>query len=195
MTCVSEQFIVTFDIDECEDFQEEYPDKEFDEDEKKEVAEWLKIQQHSMDYYDLSNVENYIRWYVHQYQGTIEQPYTLYDEYGNILTARSYYKAKEKTMVEMKLLFDDSQLDGVKNFLIQIGFVFEDLSSMFDTGDSFGTIKNPYPLVDSSNEMLYAYNCFNSGNRMTSEMRLVFCVDSLEQVKTSLKAGRFIICK
>jgi len=206
----SETFIITLDdeYDECdckhecncETIEETFEIKneelvEHSEEEKEEIAQWMKIQEEAMDYYDMNKFENYVRWYVSMLQGTIEQPYILWDDNGDILTARSYYKAKENTMVEMKLLFDDSQLPQVKLFLDQIGFVFENLNHMFpqNTVCSMGSVHNPFQLLGKDKDMLYACNNFNAGNRRTSEMRLVFNLDQVEAVKKSLQTGGFML--
>ena len=191
-----EKFIIFFDE---EDEYNTYTDYtyELSEEDMKEIEQWREIERQTLAYYDLSNIENYIRWYVHENQGTLEQPYTLHGDRGEILTAKSFFNCKAKTMMEMKLLFDESQLEKVKEFLLQIGFVFEDLSSMFDMltisdkNDTLGTINNPIPLNDNDGDMMYAYNCFNANNRMMSEMRIVFCVTQLESVFKLLKTGGF----
>jgi hypothetical protein len=191
-----EKFIIFFDEQDEYNIYTDYT-YELSAEDMKEIEQWREIERQTLAYYDLSNIENYIRWYVHENQGTLEQPYTLLGDRGEILTAKSFFNCKAKTMVEMKLLFDESQLEKVKEFLLQIGFVFEDLSSMFDMltiadkDDCLGTINNPIPLNDNDGDMLYAYNCFNSNNRMMSEMRIVFCLTQLESVLKLLKTGGF----
>ena len=219
----SETFIVTFDLDEYESDDEYSEDTEHtdcdtdldqllstftklqiedDEKEQYEIAQWKKIQEEAMDYYDMSKFENYVRWYVSMMQGTLEQPYLLHDDNGDILTARNYFKAKENQMVEMRLLFDDSQLERVKQFLIQIGFVFENLNFMFEsqtlgTSHTLGSVKNPFYLLSTNegeeNDMLYAYNDYNANNRRVSEMRLVFSFDQTDTIKKYLKLGGFFV--
>ena len=167
-----------------------------DEKEQEEIAQWKKIQEEALDYYDTNKFENYVRWYVSMMQGTLEQPYVLYADNGDILTARSYFKAKENQMVEMRLLFDESQMEKAKEFIIQIGFVFENLNFMFES-DTLGSVMNPYSLFSKNegeeNDMLYAYNDYNASNRRVSEMRLVFSFDQTDSIKKLLKLGGFIV--
>lgn len=212
----SETFIVTFDLDddydldesvECDDVDQllsTFTKLQIEDDEKEqyEIAQWKKIQEEAMDFYDMSKFENYVRWYVCMMQGTLEQPYVLHDDHGDILTARNYFKAKENQMVEMRLLFDDSQLERVKQFLIQIGFVFENLNFMFasdvlGTSQTLGSVKNPFYLLSTNEgeekDMLYAYNDYNADNRRVSEMRLVFSFDQTDTIKKYLKLGGFFV--
>ena len=203
----SETFIVTFDSDdEYDESAEDDVDQllstftklqiEDDEKEQYEIVQWKKIQEEAMDFYDMSKFENYVRWYVCMMQGTLEQPYVLHDDHGDILTARNYFKAKENQMVEMRLLFDDSQLERVKQFLTQIGFVFENLNFMFES-NVLGSVKNPFYLLSTNageeKDMLYAYNDYNADNRRVSEMRLVFSFDQTDTIKKYLKLGGFFV--
>jgi len=206
MTEISEQFIVTFveedfdsDVDDCEDDLCSLMQKlnvgvdlgkTKDEDEQKEIEHWLRIQQETLEFYDLSKFENYVRYYVTSMQGTLEQPYILWDDNGDILTARNYYKAKENRMVEMRLLFDDSQVERVKEFLVQIGFVFENLNTMFpDT--AHGSVHDPRQFTDKDGDMVYAFNSYNCANRRTSEMRIVFNAEQMQEVFSMLRIGAF----
>jgi hypothetical protein len=200
MSEIVDRFIITFDeedfdsdVEDCEDdlcSLMQRLEVEVDENEQKEIEQWLKIQQQTMEYYDLSKFENYVRWYVTSMQGTLEQPYILWDDHNDILTARSYYKAKENRMIEMRLLFDDSQVERVKEFLVQIGFVFENLNSMFpDT--SYGSVHDTRQFIDKDGDMVYAFNSYNCANRRTSEMRIVFNAEQLQEVFSMLKVGGF----
>lgn len=212
----SETFIVTFDLDddydldesvECDDVDQllsTFTKLQIEDDEKEqyEIAQWKKIQEEAIEFYDMSKFENYVRWYVCMMQGTLEQPYVLHDDNGDILTARNYFKAKENQMVEMRLLFDDSQLERVKQFLTQIGFVFENLNFMFEsdvlgTSQTLGSVKNPFYLLSTNEgeekDMLYAYNDYNADNRRVSEMRLVFSFDQTDMIKKYLKLGGFFV--
>ena len=206
MTEISEKFIITLDeedfdsdVEDCEDvlcslMQKLEVDvdlgKTKDEDEQKEIEQWLRIQQETLEFYDLSKFENYVRYYVTSMQGTLEQPYILWDDNGDILTARNYYKAKENRMIEMRLLFDDSQVERVKEFLVQIGFVFENLNSMFpDT--AYGSVHDPRQFTDKEGDMVYAFNSYNCVNRRTSEMRIVFNAEQMQEVFRMLRIGAF----
>jgi hypothetical protein len=144
---VCEKFIITFDDSDSEydDNDSKYHDSDdskYDDSDSEEIAKWKEIEKQTWEYYDLTKFENYVRWYVHENQGTIEQPYTLHGENGEVLTAKSFYNTKANTMVEMKLLFDESQLPKVKEFLtlpnLQKHFFFKNVDSLGDRASSGG---------------------------------------------------------
>lgn len=136
----------------------------------------------------------YTEWYNVNFYGTLEHPIPLYDEAGEILTARSYYNCKNGRMFEMKLVFYSEQLEQTKQFLQQIGFSFEKLDvSLFSIKDSLeqGSVSNPLPYYDSNGEMLCAYNNYNQKESKMCEMRLVFDGDQYLSIAQALQAGGF----
>lgn len=142
--------------------------------------------------------ENYIDWYVDIYQGTLEQPYQLLDKNGGILTAKHYYNYKNNTMVEMRVIFDEGQLDNVKTVLSTMGFMFEEsnmnMLTIKETMETMGTVNNPYILLSNDNEsMYYVYNNFDADNNNMVEMRTVFDRDQFHTVKEFLKQTGFVV--
>ena len=137
----------------------------------------------------------YCEWYNFNCFGTLEHPEPLYDDNGEILTARSYYNCKNNKMVEMKLVFYNEQLDQTKQFLQQIGFTFERLDmSLFSIkeSDEQGSVSNPLPYLDNSGEMLCCYNNYTKEDSKTMcEMRLVFDGEQYLSIAQSLQAGGF----
>lgn len=147
---------------------------------------------------DKQAFDNYIDWYVNIYQGTLEQPYQLLDNKGSILTAKHYYNYKNNTMVEMRLIFDEGQLENVKTVLTTIGFSFEDsdrsLLTIKETMETMGTVDNPYILLASDNEsMYYVYNNHDADKNNMVEMRAVFDRDQFHTVKEFLRQAGFIV--
>ena len=147
---------------------------------------------------DKQAFDNYIDWYVDIYQGTLEQPYQLLDNNGGILTAKHYYNYQKNSMVEMRLIFDENQLQNVKTVLTTIGFMFEDsemsLLTIKETMETIGSINNPYILLASDNEsMYYVYNNYDADKNNMVEMRAVFDRDQFYTVKDMLKQCGFVV--
>jgi hypothetical protein len=189
-----ETFIIDIDDDyETEIKKEDYSDYKIDinDPEVMEMRRAISMIQRKDEF------NMYIDYYVHVYQGTLEQPYYLYDEEGNHLTAYSYYNYDKNNMVEIKLIFDEEQLSKVKDFLLQIGFVFDNLSFIKAKSDDgqveLGHVSMPHILLDDSGEEYYSYNAYNTDNQRMSQMTIVFDWSQYENVKAMLKIGNFII--
>lgn len=190
-----ETFII-IDIDdeyETEIKKEDYSDYKIDIND----PEVMEMQRTIHMIQDKDMFDMYIDYYVHVYQGTLEQPYYLYDEEGEYLTAYSYFNYDKKNMVEMKLIFDEEQTSKVKDFLLQIGFVFDNLSFAKAKANEdkveLGHIFMPHILLDDKGEEYYSYNAFNLSKQKMSQMRIVFDWSQYENVKDMLKLGSFIL--
>lgn len=188
-----ETFIIDIDDDyETEIVNEDYSDYKIDinDPEVMEIAHAISM----IERKDMFNM--YIDYYVHVYQGTLEQPYYLYDDEGNHLTAYSYYNYDKKNMVEMKLIFDEEQLIKVKEFLSQIGFVFDNLSFIktksSDEKVELGHVFMPHILLDDQGEEYYSYNAYNASRQRMSQMSIVFDWSQYDNVKSMLTLGNFI---
>jgi hypothetical protein len=142
-------------------------------------------------------------WYVNIYQGTLEQPYRFVDDSGDYLTAYSYYNVHALDMVEIKLIFDEQQLDNVKAMLTQLMFTFTKPPSLTEISDLFmlkesemqveGTMYNPRTVYNQFGEEYYAYSAYNLSEKKMTEMRLVFDRSCFDNVKRGLRAGSFIV--
>jgi hypothetical protein len=193
-----ESFVITID-DEYE-----YPDAEKAQQEKNDINSYV-IDINDEDTLEMAtfidreiqkfNFGNYIDWYVTMFQGSIEQPYYLLDDNGGILTAYSYYKHEANQMCQMRLLFDETQTESVKSFLVQIGFTFDKMPTdkLKNYNKSiFGNVDNPMPLVVDGEDH-YAYNFYNIDKQRMHEMRIVFDYNQYNNVVSMLAQGNFIL--
>lgn len=200
-----EQFIIEIDVDEDEP---SYDNDKCNEhvieidDEYKEMARHIHNIQESVMF------SLYIDWYTKTFEGTLEHPYQIIEN-DSILTAYNYYNYKNKNMHEMKLVFDEEQLNNVKTFLEQIGFIFgknpfnveekDDIAnklekmSLLEKYPTMGTTEYPNTIYSDDGEEYYAYNVYNITKNRMSEMRIVFDGEQFESVKSMLKLGGFII--
>jgi hypothetical protein len=184
------------------DDEYDYPDAERAQEEKNEINSYV-IDINDEDTQEITvfidreikkiTFENYIDWFVTMFQGTIEQPYSLLDEDGGILTAYSYYNHEANQMSQMRLLFDEAQLEKVKDFLVQIGFTFDkmpvDKLKNYNK-DLFGNVDNAMPLIVDGEDH-YAYNAYDINKQRMHEMRIVFDYSQYNSVVTMLAQGNF----
>ena len=190
------------------DDEYDYPDVEQAEKEKEEINNYVinihdeenrdnrdnrEIAKFVYEEIERYNFQNYIDWYVTIFQGTLEQPYQVLDDSGDILTAYSYYNHEASQMCRMRLLFDESQLSSVKEFMLQIGFTFDkmpvDKLKKYEK-DAVGSVDNPIPFIVDGEEH-YAYNSYNIDKQRTHEIRIVFDYSQYDNVKTMLSQGNF----
>lgn len=196
-----ESFVIEIDQEYEDGFEPLTPKDEFD---------------FKLDYGDLELIEmakciytmeqkeifsRYIDWYVDMYQGTLEQPYKLFDETGELLTAYSYYNHQNNSMAEMKLIFDQGQTDNVKKLLTDIGFLFDSMryykalvpvEPIINKISKFGSVETPYILLNGEEEY-YAYGPYEMEKKQMQEMRLVFDSTQIDTIKSYLKLGGFIV--
>jgi hypothetical protein len=196
-----EEFIIDIDVDddtndELEEVKvEDVGCEELRVDMKDDAEIYDFIQRATSD----AAFEFYCEWYANSFYGTLEHPIPLFDENDELLTARSYYNCKNNKMVEMKIVFNQCQLDQTKTFLQQIGFSFDKIDmSLFNVSSSeTGCVENPHIYNNADGEMLTAYNCYQTesdkDNKTMCEMRLVFDGEQYEIVIQSLRAGGFNI--
>jgi hypothetical protein len=191
-----ESFVITID-DEYD-----YPDAEKAQEEKSDINSYV-IDINDEETHEIAvfidreikkiTFENYIDWFVTMFQGTMEQPYSLLDEDGGILTAYSYYNHEANQMCQMRLLFDEAQLEKVKEFLVQIGFTFDkmpvDKLKNYNK-DVFGNVDNAIPLIVDGEDH-YAYNAYDINKQRMHEMRIVFDYSQYNSVVAMLAQGNF----
>ena len=191
-----ESFVITID-DEYE-----YPDAEKARQEKEEINSYV-IDINDEDNYEIAlfidremkkiEFENYISWFVNVYQGTVEQPYHILGDDGDILTAYSYYNHEKNQMCQMRLMFDEAQLGNVKEFMTQIGFTFDKMPTdklKNYNKELVGNVDNPIPFIVDGEDH-YAYNAYNIQNQRMHEIRIVFDYDQYNNVKEMLIQGNF----
>jgi len=169
-----------------------------DEEDPEVLAMWRVIKSAEVD-----DFSYYVSWYVNIYQGTLEQPYKTLDDDGDYMTAYSYYNVQTFDMVEMKLIFDEMQLDNVKTMLTQLMFTFSKPPSLSEISDLFmlkesdmcveGSMYNPRTVYNQFGDEYYAYSAYNLSEKRMSEMRLVFDRTCFDNVKRGLRAGNFIV--
>jgi len=169
-----------------------------DEEDPEVLAMWRVIKSAEVD-----DFSYYVSWYVNIYQGTLEQPYKTLDDDGDYMTAYSYYNVQTFDMVEMKLIFDEMQLDNVKTMLTQLMFTFTKPPSLSEISDLFmlkesdmcveGSMYNPRTVYNQFGDEYYAYSAYNLSEKRMSEMRLVFDRTCFDNVKRGLRAGNFIV--
>jgi hypothetical protein len=169
-----------------------------DEEDPEVLAMWRVIKNSEVD-----DFTYYMSWYVNIYQGTLEQPYRFVDDSGDYLTAYSYYNVQALDMVEIKLIFDEHQLDNVKAMLSQLMFTFTKPPSLTEISDLFmlkesdmrieGSMYNPRSVYNQFGEEYYAYSSYNLSEKRMSEMRLVFDRSCFDNVKRGLRACSFIV--
>jgi len=187
------------------DDEYEYPDAEQAEQEKQEINNYVinindeenrdnrEIAKFVYEEVERYNFQNYIDWYVTIFQGTLEQPYHVLDDDGDILTAYSYYNHEASQMCRMRLLFDESQLSSVKNFMVQIGFTFDKVpvdKLKNYVKDAVGSVDNPIPFIVDGEEH-YAFNSYDIDKQRMHEIRIVFDYNQYEHVKMMLSQGNF----
>jgi len=187
------------------DDEYEYPDAEQAEQEKQEINNYVinindeenrdnrEIAKFVYEEVERYNFQNYIDWYVTIFQGTLEQPYHVLDDDGDILTAYSYYNHEASQMCRMRLLFDESQLASVKNFMVQIGFTFDKVpvdKLKNYVKDAVGSVDNPIPFIVDGEEH-YAFNSYDIDKQRMHEIRIVFDYNQYEHVKMMLSQGNF----
>lgn len=206
-SCSKDKFIIILDEDDIEEEEEmnatRKKEKEkygcyLDEEDPEVLAMWRIIKSSEVDYFT-----SYVSWYVNMYQGTLEQPYKFIDDSGDYLTAYSYYNVEALDMVEIKLIFDEDQLDNAKAMLSQLMFTFTKPPSLSDISDLFmlkesdmqveGSMYNPRTVYNQFGEEYYAYSAYNLSERRMTEMRLVFDRSCFNNVKRGLRAGSFIV--
>jgi hypothetical protein len=169
-----------------------------DEEDPEVLAMWRVIKSAEVD-----DFSYYVSWYVNIYQGTLEQPYKALDDEGDYMTAYSYYNAQALDMVEMKLIFDEMQLDNVKTMLTQLMFTFNKPPSLADLSDILrlkesdmhieGSMYNPRTIYNQFGEEYYAYSPYNLSEKRMTEIRLVFDRSCFDNVKRGLRACNFIV--
>jgi len=187
------------------DDEYEYPDAEQAEQEKQEINNYVinindeenrdnrEIAKFIYEEVERYNFQNYIDWYVTIFQGTLEQPYHVLDNNGDILTAYSYYNHEKSQMCRMRLLFDESQLASVKNFMVQIGFTFDKVpvdKLKNYVKDAVGSVDNPIPFIVDDEEH-YAFNSYDIDKQRMHEIRIVFDYSQYDHVKSVLSQGNF----
>ena len=169
-----------------------------DEEDPEVLAMWRVIKSAEVD-----DFSYYVSWYVNIYQGTLEQPYKTLDDDGDYMTAYSYYNVQTFDMVEMKLIFDEMQLDNVKTMLTQLMFTFSKPPSLADLSDILrlkesdmhieGSMYNPRTIYNQFGEEYYAYSPYNLSEKRMTEIRLVFDRSCFDNVKRGLRACNFIV--
>lgn len=197
-----DKFIIILDEDDIEEEEEMNAAREkyayyLDEEDPEVLTMWRVIKSSQVDYFT-----SYMSWYVNMYQGTLEQPYKFMDDSGDYLTAYSYYNVQALDMVEIKLIFDEKQLDNVKTMLTQLLFTFSKPPSLSDISDLFmlkesdmqveGSMYNPRTVYNQFGEEYYAYSAYNLSDRRMTEMRLIFDRSCFDNVKRGIRAAGFI---
>lgn len=168
-----------------------------DEEDPEVIAMRRVIKSADVDYFT-----SYMSWYVNMFQGTLEQPYKIVDKDGDYLTAYSYYNVYALDMVGIKIMFDEKQLDNVKEMLSQLSFTFDKPPSLNDISDLFslkesdmyieGSMYNPRTVYNKYEEEYYAYSAYDLSEKRMTEIRLVFDRSCFDNVKRGLRAGSFI---
>jgi hypothetical protein len=201
-----DKFVIILDIDDIEDEEEmnavRKKEREsygcyLDDEDPEVLAMWRVIKSADVDYFT-----SYVSWYVNMYQGTLEQPYKFMDDSGDYLTAYSYYNVQALDMVEIKLIFDEKQLDNVKTILTQLLFTFSKPPSLSDISDLFmlkesdiqfeGSMYNPRTVYNQFGEEYYAYSAYNLSDKRMTEMRLIFDRSCFDNVKRGIRTAGFI---
>jgi len=201
-----EQFVVNIDDDDDFDMEKKYDEDDVECDEIKVVdvgCEEHKVEiepeistfvNASMDKWML---ELYSDWYQLKFFGTLEHPIVLHDENGDMLRAVNYYNCKAMSMVEMKLIMYGEQVENVKKMLTTLGLQFDKIDmSQFGVEETnvVGSVDTPYMLYDDDGDMYYVYNCYTTKeDDKMYEMRVVFDSSQLGVIKSSLKAGGFVV--
>lgn len=205
-----EQFVVNIDDDYDDDDDDFDKERKYDDEYECEEVKVVDVgcEEHKVEIDpEISNFVNmemqkwmfelYSEWYQDKYFGTLEHPIVLHDDKGEILRAVNYYNYKAMSMVEMKLIMYGEQVENMKKMLSSLGFQFDKIDmSQFgaeETSDN-GSVNTPYMLYDDDGDMYYVYNCYTTKeDDKMYEMRVIFDSSQLAVVKSSLKAGGFVV--